>query len=134
MKIAQIVAIQMPTAESAHTISSAIKESKEAERRAKTEEDKAKCRADYPRFIKFINKQIEDAVSRGENSISFSFDDEEWRIHDNRCSFTFKGVFYPEHARELDKLYKDLGFRGWIDHLYCVNDRCYRSGSVYLWW
>lgn len=134
MEITHVVAIQMPTAEGARAISSVVKEQREAEWRAKVEANKAKCRADYPRFIQFINKQIADAVSQGESSINFSFDDEDWSIHDDRCAFTLKGSFYPEHAQELRKIYEDLGFKGWIHHLYCVNNRCYRSGEVYLWW
>ena len=134
MEITHVVAVQMPTAEGARAISSAIKEQKEAEWRAKVEADKAKCRADYPRFIQFINEQIAKAVSQGLSSICFSFDDEDWKIHDDRCIFTLKGSFYPEHAQELKEIYTQLGFKGSIYHLYCVNNRCYRSGEVYLWW
>ena len=132
--ITHAIVMQMPTAENARAATQAAFAQKQAEREEKVASDKAKCRADYPRFINFINKKIEEATANGVSTVSFSFDDECWKIHDDRCIFTLRGEFYPEHAKELTEIYKALGFKGWINHLYCVNDKCYRSGQVYLWW
>ena len=132
--ITRAVVMQMPTAEGARAVSQAVAAQKQAEWEEKVAADKAKCRADYPRLINFINKKIEEATANGVSTVSFSFDDEGWKIHDDRCIITLHGQFYPEHAQELTEIYKALGFKGWIHHLYCVTDRCYRSGEVYLWW
>lgn len=130
----QIEVIEMPNVDEVRAVSTIRRQELAQQEQARIDEMERKATQDLPRLIRFINQQIEEAKMKGLSCVQFSLNDEQWKVKDPRCIFTCKGRFDPNHAKFLDKLYKELGFKGWIDYLAPVHNRCYRSGSVYLYW
>ncbi len=126
--------IEMPSADEVRAVSTMRRQEIAQQEQARDDLMVSRATQDLSRFIRFINQQIEEAKMRGLSCVEFSFNDEQWKVKDARCIFTFKGRYTHNHAKFLDKLYKELGFKGWIDYLAPVHNRCYRSGSVYLYW
>ena len=126
--------ITMPDVNDVRAVSTLRREELAHRAQAHSDAMDAKATQDLPRFIRFINQQIEEAKMAGLSCIQFSFNDEEWKVKDSRCIFTLAGRFNHKHAEFLDKLYKSIGFKGWVQYLAPVHNRCYRSGCVYLYW
>ena len=130
----QIEIIEMPNVDEVRAVSAIRRQELAQQESARIDEMERKAAQDLPRLIRFINQQIEEAKMNGLSDIEFSFNDEEWKIKDPRCIFTCKGRFDPSHAEFLNNLYKELGFKGWVNYYSYVNRLCYRSGSVHLFW
>ena len=89
---------------------------------------------DLPRFIRFINAEIDKAKMDGLRCVDISYNNENWRVFDSRCTFTFKGVPNYKHAKFVEDIYKELGFKGYVHDICCNNRNAYRDGHVYLYW
>ncbi len=104
------------------------------EQQEKQDYEAQRATDDLPRFIRFINAEIDKAKMNGLRCVSFSYNNENWFIKDPRCSFTFKGVPNYKHAKFVEALYKELGFEGWVHDICCNTNRAYRDGHVHLYW
>ena len=126
--------IEMPDVDEVRAVSTLRRQEIAQQEQARSDEMERKATADLPRLIRFINQQIDEAKMKGLSCVEFSLNDEQWKVKDPRCIFTCKGRFSSKHARFLEQIYKELGFKGWIQYLAPVHNRCYRSGCVYLYW
>lgn len=134
MTTVRIEMIEMPTAIEVRAYAEQQKERIEKMLKEKAIEMDKKATADLPRFIRFINDEIEKAKLEGKSCIHFSFNSERWEKTDPRCIFTFKGTPSRTHTDFIADLYESLGFYGWCHCIECMNNYAYRDGEVYLSW
>jgi hypothetical protein len=126
--------IEMPDVNEARIVSELRREQIREENIKKEDLMKRKATEDLPRFIRYINKRIEEAKMNGENKVFFNYNSEDWAIKDPRCAFTFRGRANFEHAEFVNSLYEKLGFSGYVIGICRSGPSCYRDGEVYIYW
>ena len=134
MATIKIEVIEMPDVNEVKATAKLCKEQKEQEWSAYCEKQYADCMADLPRFITFINKQIENSKLNGDTCVNFSFCGGGWKTVDERCKFQTKGWVSYDFVEIVEKIYKELGFYASVRHIQCLTNSAYRDGEVYISW
>lgn len=87
-------------------------------------------------LIAYIAQRIYMASASGQYCIEFDIADnryDEAKL-DHRISFYYQGYFTYEMAEYVEQIFKKCGYNARVCHLIKANNKCYRSGSVYVSW
>ena len=133
----KIEVLEMPTAEEMRELASVRSSERAAKEKFERETNENFARADLPDFLRFINQKIAEVSNKGCVGFSTSFDDTYHfgrNVRDERCEFRFSGKFTYELSKEIENIYKNLGYKCECSKLCVVNSSCYRIGSFKIRW
>lgn len=132
----KIITVTIPNVDEMREISNEISKQKIAEWEERQRKSLEKGWESVPLLANFISKEIEKQALKGSHCVSIDFAD--WTYDknklDDRIQFYFEGQFTYEMAKLLEKIFKQSGYKGYISQISQTNSRCYRSGTVYLYW
>ncbi len=132
----KVITVSIPNVDVVREISNEISKQKSAELEELKRKSLEKGWESFSLLANFISKEIEKQALKGSRCVSIDFAD--WTYDrnklDDRIKFYFEGQFTNEMAKLLTEMFKQSGYRGYIDRISQTSSRCYRSGTVYLYW
>ena len=133
----KIEILEMPTAEEMRELSRVRHKERIAEEKFKRETSRNLARADLSNFLRFVNQKIANCSEEGFVGFSINFDDTYHfggNTKDERCEFRFNGEFTYDLAKEIETIYKNLGYKCECSTISVVNSYCYRIGYLDISW